>query len=206
MLPNFKKVETKHGELPQMTQAGGGLTSGGQPAGGTLASSLSAPPPAAAPPNLAASAPPTQQFAQRGAPSVIGPDLIITGNLSSQGQVQIDGEVQGDISASHVIVGERANIAGSIRANEVVVRGHVLGSVHGKRVMLQSQCHVEGDIFHTAISIEQGAYFEGKSRRSADPLSEGEPPTAPTSLKAKSGDVVLDTANQEMPFPADATS
>ena len=53
-----------------------------------------------------------------------------------------------------------------------LVRGHVMGSVRGRRVMLQASCHVEGDVFHQALSIEQGAYFEGKSRRTPDPLAE----------------------------------
>jgi cytoskeletal protein CcmA (bactofilin family) len=47
----------------------------------------------------------------------------------------------------------------------VVIRGHVVGSVHSRRVMLQSTSQVEGDIFHQSLSIEQGAMFEGKSRR-----------------------------------------
>jgi cytoskeletal protein CcmA (bactofilin family) len=47
----------------------------------------------------------------------------------------------------------------------------VMGSVRGRRVMLQSTSHVEGDIFHQSIGIEQGAFFEGKSRRSQDPLA-----------------------------------
>ncbi len=105
-------------------------------------------------------------------PSVIGSDLSIVGNLTSKGQVQIDGQVQGDINASHVIIGERASITGGIRAQEVVVRGQVMGSIHGKRVMLQAQSHVEGDIYHQALAIEQGAFFEGKSRRAQDPLNE----------------------------------
>ena len=100
--------------------------------------------------------------------SVIGPDLTINGNLISKGEVQVDGIVEGDIHGSHVVVGETATISGSIVADEVVVRGHVVGSVHSKRVMLQATCQVEGDIFHQSLSIEQGAMFEGKSRRTAD--------------------------------------
>ncbi len=115
---------------------------------------------------------PPMAGANRGTPSVIGPDLVITGNLTSKGQMQIDGEVQGDINGSHVIIGERARITGGIRAQEVVVRGKVMGSLHGNRVMLQANSHVEGDIFHKSLAIEQGAYFEGKSRRTEDPLSE----------------------------------
>lgn len=107
----------------------------------------------------------------RGAPSVIGPDLLISGNLFSKGEVQIDGEVQGDIQGTFVVVGERARITGGIVAEEVVVRGHIMGSVRGKRIMLQSSSHVEGDVFHSTLAIEQGAYFEGKSRRSEDPTA-----------------------------------
>lgn len=108
---------------------------------------------------------------ERGAPSVIGPDLTIVGNLLSVGEVQLDGEVQGDLHATHVVVGEHARVTGGIVAEEVIVRGHVMGSIHSKKVMLQSSSHVEGDIFHQTLSIEQGAFFEGKSRRSEDPTA-----------------------------------
>lgn len=102
--------------------------------------------------------------------SMIGPDLTITGNLISKGEVQVDGIVDGDIHGSHVIIGETATINGGIVADEVVVRGHVVGSVRSKRVMLQATSQVEGDIYHQSLSIEQGALFEGKSRRtSGDP-------------------------------------
>ncbi|MEI9900297.1 MAG: polymer-forming cytoskeletal protein [Hyphomicrobium sp.] len=52
--------------------------------------------------------------------------------------------------------------------------------MRGKRVMLQSSSHVEGDIFHQALAIEQGAFFEGKSRRSDDPLAEAPRPDIPS--------------------------
>lgn len=106
-----------------------------------------------------------------GSPSVIGPDLLITGNLISKGEVQVDGEVHGDIHGTNIVIGERARITGGIIAEEVVVRGHVMGSVRGKRVLLQTQSHVEGDIYHQTLAIEQGAFFEGKSRRTDDPTA-----------------------------------
>jgi cytoskeletal protein CcmA (bactofilin family) len=105
--------------------------------------------------------------------SLIGPDLTITGNLISKGEVQVDGIVEGDIHGSHVIIGEAATIQGGIIAEEVVIRGHVAGTVRAKRVMLQSTSQVEGDIFHQSLSIEQGALFEGKSRRTThDPRAD----------------------------------
>jgi cytoskeletal protein CcmA (bactofilin family) len=100
--------------------------------------------------------------------SVIGADLTISGNLACNGEVQVDGIVEGDIQGSNVVIGEGATVTGSIAADEVIVRGHVIGSVHGRRVMLQTTSQVEGDIFHQSLSIEQGAMFEGKSRRTSE--------------------------------------
>lgn len=148
MLPSFKKPDTDVSKGP------------------------SAMPPAT-PSNATLGARPvsTLRPTDRGAPSVIGPDLTITGNLISRGEVQIDGEIQGDIHGTHIIVGDKANITGSIVADEIVIRGHVMGSIRGKRVLLQTSSHVEGDIYHQTVAIEQGAFFEGKSRRSDDPLA-----------------------------------
>jgi len=103
--------------------------------------------------------------------SVIGTDLVIHGNLTSKGEVQIEGEVQGDIHATHVVLGERARVTGGIVAEECIIRGHLLGTIRGRRVLLQSSAHVEGDVYHQTMAIEQGAFFEGKSRRTDDPLA-----------------------------------
>jgi cytoskeletal protein CcmA (bactofilin family) len=105
-------------------------------------------------------------------PSIIGADLTITGNVTSKGEVQIDGEIQGDIHCSSLLVGDKAEVRGGVMAEDVVVRGHIVGSISGLRITLQAQSHVEGDIFHQSLAIEQGAYFEGKSRRSDNPLAE----------------------------------
>ncbi len=139
-----------------------------------LQSGPGAPLPTSAPPSsLGArpSAPLMRGTSERGVASVIGPELLITGNLISKGEVQIEGEVQGDIHGSHILVGERAQITGGIIADEVVVRGHVMGSIRGKRVLLQTSSHVEGDVYHNTLAIEQGAFFEGKSRRTDDPTA-----------------------------------
>ncbi len=125
-------------------------------------------------------APAGQQYAQkppafrgpdRMAPSIIGEDLTVTGNVLSRGEVQVDGTIQGDVHCSSLIVGEKAQITGGIVAEDVVVRGRVMGSVRGNRVTLQASSHVEGDVFHKSLAIEQAAFFEGKSRRSEDPIA-----------------------------------
>jgi cytoskeletal protein CcmA (bactofilin family) len=105
-------------------------------------------------------------------PSIIGEDLTIQGNVNSKGEIQVDGDIQGDINCGSLLLGDKSHVNGNVVAEDVVVRGRVVGSIRGLRVTLQAQSHVEGDIFHQSLAIEQGAYFEGKSRRSDDPLAE----------------------------------
>ena len=97
--------------------------------------------------------------------------------------MQIEGEVQGDVHAQRIVIGERARITGALIAEEIVVRGNVQGSIRGNAVTFHSSSRVEGDVFHKSLAIEQGAFFEGKSRRSDDPMSvqrcaNGVPPPA----------------------------
>ena len=96
---------------------------------------------------------------------------MITGNVTSKGEIHLDGQVQGDIHCVSLVLGENSQLEGSAIAEEVVIRGHLIGSVRALRVSLQSTSHVEGDLFYESLAIEQGAYFEGKSRRSDDPFS-----------------------------------
>jgi cytoskeletal protein CcmA (bactofilin family) len=116
--------------------------------------------------------PSSSSSASKMVPSIIGEDLTITGNVASKGEIQVDGEIQGDIHCGSLLLGDKSQINGSVIAEDVVVRGKVMGSIRGLRVTLQAQSHVEGDIFHQSLAIEQGAYFEGKSRRSDDPMAD----------------------------------
>jgi len=122
-------------------------------------------------------------------PSIIGEDLTITGNVISKGEVQIDGEVQGDVQCGSLLLGDKSQIIGGVIAEDVVVRGRIVGSIRGLRVTLQAQSHVEGDIYHQSLAIEQGAYFEGKSRRSDDPMADSKPPAPKTETTTTRGEL-----------------
>lgn len=120
-------------------------------------------------------------------PSVIGEDLTVEGNVISKGEVQLEGEIKGDVHCTSLVIGDKALVEGGVVAEDVIVRGRVLGSLRGHRVTLQSSSHVEGDIFHQSLAIEQGAYFEGKSRRSDDPLADAKPTSSSSSGKSGFG-------------------
>jgi cytoskeletal protein CcmA (bactofilin family) len=103
-----------------------------------------------------------------GEKSVIGNDLKIIGQglkIISRGILQVDGEIEGDVQAAEVIVGEKGQVSGMVAGRQVVVRGKVSGVVCGHTVALQASSQVDGDIHHMSFAIEQGAQFEGRSRR-----------------------------------------
>jgi cytoskeletal protein CcmA (bactofilin family) len=102
---------------------------------------------------------------------VIGNDLKIVGQgfkIISQGVLQVDGEIEGDVQAAEVIIGEQGKATGMVAGRQVVIRGKVSGVICGKTVALQSSSDVEGDIHHMSFTIEQGAMFDGRSRRLAN--------------------------------------
>jgi cytoskeletal protein CcmA (bactofilin family) len=117
-------------------------------------------------------APPPRPPAPEGGPrSVIGNDLKIIGQglkIISQGTLQVDGEIEGDVGGAEVIIGERGRVSGTVAAERVIVRGTISGVIRGATVTLQSSSHVEGDIHHVSLAIEQGAEFDGRCRRAAD--------------------------------------
>lgn len=111
--------------------------------------------------------------ARRSAPSVLSPDLTVVGNIRTEGDIQIEGTVEGDIRAHQLVIGESATIRGEIVGDEVVVNGRVVGRVRGLKVRLSASARVEGDIIHKTIAIESGAHFEGSVQRQEDPIANG---------------------------------
>ncbi len=104
-------------------------------------------------------------------PSIISPDLKIVGDLKCTGDLQIDGTIEGSVKGGLIIIGEQAEVEGSIVAETVQIFGTVNGRVRAKTVHLDKTGRVIGDIAHETLAIEAGAYFEGQvqSLKSVDP-------------------------------------
>jgi len=106
------------------------------------------------------------------APSIITADVDIGGDLHSAGELQIDGNVHGDMRAQVAVIDVNGVVHGGVVAEEVVVHGRVIGPVHGIHVHIFGTAHVEGDVISTTLSIEKGAWAAGDLRHSDEPLSE----------------------------------
>jgi len=122
--------------------------------------------------SAASGVPPLKRAARTSAPSIISADLIVNGTLTSTGDIQIDGRVEGDVHSAGLVIGDKAFVHGEILAEEVTIRGRIQGSIRARKVLLCATSHVEGNILHEAFAVETGAFFEGNCRHADNPLAE----------------------------------
>lgn len=99
------------------------------------------------------------------APSILSSDLKIEGDVESQGELHISGSIKGDVVARKLTLGEGGSITGAVEADVAVIAGNLAGRLTATSVVLARTCRVIADVTHVSLSIEQGAVFEGFSRR-----------------------------------------
>lgn len=132
-------------------------------------------------------------------PSLISSDMTINGSVVAEGEMQIDGTVVGTLRAATLVIGENGNVTGELVGERITVRGTVNGPIRGIHVKLAAKAHVDGDIVHETLEVENGAVFEGSIKRSADPIGE--------QVKQITGPVVSDeTEPSEKPTKRTAKS
>jgi cytoskeletal protein CcmA (bactofilin family) len=116
-------------------------------------------------------------LAARSGPSIISADVKMTGTIVSTGEIDINGQIEGDVRASALTVGETGAVKGEVVAESVVIRGTVEGRIRGRKVQLCTGAKVRGDIFHASLAIEPNAIFEGAVKHAQDPMAEQPPST-----------------------------
>ncbi|MEM9055224.1 MAG: polymer-forming cytoskeletal protein [Pseudomonadota bacterium] len=131
--------------------------------------------------------------------SIICADMTITGSISSAGAIQIDGKVDGDVTATDMVIGSTGEIVGEIKADTLRVKGKIRGSIRAKKVELETGATVVGDIIHSALVIQPDASFEGQVKREDNPLADKTPQaaaaTTPNSTNPAASSTPETTAN-----------
>ena len=111
--------------------------------------------------------------------SGIAADVAFEGAVIGEGELHVDGVVRGDVRVARLTLGETGCIEGSVQAETIEARGRIVGSVVAKNVRLYATAYVDGDITHEQLSIENGAFFQGRSLKfqrqaQAQPVIEAE--------------------------------
>lgn len=111
-------------------------------------------------------------------PSIISAGVKIAGDLTSDGEVHIDGVIEGDVRANSITISPCGTVAGAISGDTVRIEGKVDGKITGQSVSLAATARVKGDIAHDTLALEQGAHFDGHCQPAAEAKVKAEPAIA----------------------------
>jgi len=104
-----------------------------------------------------------------GAPrlSFIGSEVVVSGDLTSDAQLQIDGRIDGNVRCASLSQGAEGIIAGNIFAEDARLAGTVEGMVAAGTIVIEATARIQGDVAYDTVSIEAGATIEGRLGRRA---------------------------------------
>ena len=145
--------------------------------------------------------------------SIIGAGMKVVGDITTEGIVRVEGQVDGTIRAgSAVVLGQAGSIEGSVFTEDAVIGGRVSGSiVAANRLELQSTCLVEGEIRTRAehLKLEEGARFAGHVHMiedaAAEPIAQLTPGSSGSedyAVGSSNGSAALDEAELIEPLAA----
>jgi len=97
--------------------------------------------------------------------SIIIPGTYIKGEIRCDGNILINGELEGNIiSRSEVVVGKSGRVMGEIQAQKLLVSGEFKGNFTGEIIDIMPYGKVYGDVVVNNIVIEPNAVFEGETK------------------------------------------
>jgi cytoskeletal protein CcmA (bactofilin family) len=94
--------------------------------------------------------------------SIIGADVVITGNVSATVDLHVDGRIEGDLSCANLVQGAESIVKGAIIAESARLAGTVDGSITARDLTIQSSAKITGDVAYENLTIEQGSQVEGR--------------------------------------------
>lgn len=94
--------------------------------------------------------------------SILGADVVVTGNVSASVDLHIDGKIQGDLKCANLVQGEASEIKGSVIADTAKLAGTIDGSIEAKTLVIHASARITGDVTYESVTIEQGAHVDGK--------------------------------------------
>lgn len=124
-------------------------------------------------------------------PSIIASDLRIVGNLISGGAIEIEGEIEGNVTCANVTIRRSGKVTGDVIADEVQADGEINGLVKGRSITVSETGRITGVIMYESLSIKDGAYIDGQCK-SMDKLHKGN-----VEAIASSNDDVMDVEVEE---------
>ena len=103
-------------------------------------------------------------------PTIISTNTTIKGDILSEGILQIDGHVEGDITCSELVIGIKGSVTGCVTVQNMQLYGTLRGKALVDNLFVSKTAKLVGDATHNSIAIEPGAYIDGHCMRAGAPI------------------------------------
>ena len=122
--------------------------------------------------------------------TTLGKGCEITGKLTFDGTVEIDGHVEGEIIAQEtVLIGDTAVVKAQIMADSVVITGTVTGDIiANRRLEIRAPARVHGNISTPSLIVHDGVVFEGRCSMANAPAPKKDTNGVVAAKKSKGAD------------------
>lgn len=104
-----------------------------------------------------------------GVETLIGPRVVIRGDVHFSGGLYIEGRIEGAVIAEEgdneaiVTLAERGSIEGEVRAPHVIINGSLQGDIHSsQRIELAAAARVEGNVHYHTVEMLAGSMLTGR--------------------------------------------
>jgi cytoskeletal protein CcmA (bactofilin family) len=121
----------------------------------------------------------------KGMPSIVSTDFRVVGNVTSEGDVQLDGTIDGNVKVKSLVIGQTGSVRGEVKADKVQIQGSVTGPIRARTVEIAKTAKVMGDVFYESLTVETGAVIDGACKRwdadkaESKPAADTKPSSAP---------------------------
>lgn len=129
-----------------------------------------------------------QTNARRGQFSVLGADILVTGDITATADLHIDGRVEGDVRCGSLVQGAESQIFGRVEAEDARLAGLVEGAVHVRRLIIERTARITGDVEYETLTVEQGGHIDGRLKHREDTIAAAAAAAPPPLLQAVGGE------------------
>jgi len=103
-------------------------------------------------------------------PSIIAAGFSVKGDVNCDGDIQLDGRIEGVVKTNTMTIGATGEVRGEIVAERIRILGKVFGPIKAKAIELGRTARVVGDIRYETLTVESEAQVDGHIQRQDDGL------------------------------------
>jgi len=106
--------------------------------------------------------------------SLIGANIVLTGDIAFANGLRIDGRIDGNITGTAeeknlLILSDKGAIVGRVQVHDAIINGQITGDLVVTHFLeLQANSRVNGNISYRQLKMDCGAVINGKLERMAD--------------------------------------